>query len=92
MSRTRRFFSKRQVEAVLTEDGTYAVYLDGELDRQNLNDYALEHEMCVRFGYCGYEFTDIKEDLRKTGKAIRALGGLPPTIKLRANRDHNPRL
>jgi hypothetical protein len=50
-------------EFLRKHDGTYAVSHGGNLLSDSIPEERLEHEICVRFGFCGQEYDDIRSHL-----------------------------
>ena len=60
-------------------DGTYAVSHNGKLLSDSVPEEWFESEMCERYGFCGREYHDIREQLSRRGKCIVDLSSSSPT-------------
>jgi hypothetical protein len=70
MGRTGRPHHKSVVKVVQREDGQYDILTDNSLDREAVTLWGLEHEICVRFGFCGDELRIVLQDLSENGTTI----------------------
>jgi len=58
VSRTRkdsRRSTNRVLDVVRREDGTFDLFMNGELDCGRIPVDGLNQQLCVRFGFCGEE-------------------------------------
>lgn len=55
-------------EFVRGQDGTYAVFQNGQVLSDFISEEALESEICVRYGFWGREYNDIRRQLARSGK------------------------
>jgi hypothetical protein len=72
MSRTHK--DSRQgtvIRVVKREDGTFDLFLNRELNQQQIRADGLVDVLCVRFGYCQDEFDAIVSELNQYGRAER---------------------
>ena len=60
-------------------DGTYAVSYNGKLSSDSIPEESFESEICERYGFCGREYHDIREQLSRCGKCIVDLSSSSPT-------------
>ncbi|MGH9642073.1 MAG: hypothetical protein ACRD3Q_06565 [Terriglobales bacterium] len=69
MGRTRKDAPahSRILTVVQNEDGTFDILLDGYAQVSRVHEPWLERELCVRFGFCGDEYTAILHELRQHG-------------------------
>src|ERR1700726_1236472 len=49
-------------------DGTYTVSHNGILPSDSISEESLNREICVRYGFCGREFDDIRRKLERSGQ------------------------
>ena len=71
MSRTRKDSRKstnRVLEVVRRDDGTFDLFMNGELDRGRIPEDGLDEQLCVRFGFCGEEYDSIPLELLENGR------------------------
>ena len=71
VSRTRKDSRKstnRVLEVVRREDGTFDLFMNGELDRGRIPKDGLNEQLCVRFGFCGKEYDSIVHELAENGR------------------------
>ena len=66
-------------EFLRRQDGTYAVSHGGNLLSDSIPEERLEHEICVRFGFCGREYDDIRSHLDRSGKCTVDLSSSSPS-------------
>jgi hypothetical protein len=72
MSRTRKDSdSSRQtlLEIVKIPDGTFDLFLNGNLDVPHAEERWLPEWLCVRFGFCGEEYESILQEVHLKGRA-----------------------
>jgi len=55
--------SKRFLEVVKRNDGTYDLFLNGVPVRSRIAEAWLSEELCVRFGFCGQEYDSILHEV-----------------------------
>ena len=55
------------LEIIRRENGTFDLFLNGRLDRENIPLEWLNEELCVRFGFCGKEYDLIIDELTRNG-------------------------
>ena len=60
--------SKRFLEVVKRDDGTYDLFLNDAPDRSRIPEKWLPEELCVRFGFCGEEYDSILHELNLNGR------------------------
>jgi hypothetical protein len=71
LSRTRKDSRKstnRVLEVVRRDDGTFDLFMNGELDRGRIHEDGLNEQLCVRFGFCGKEYESILLELAEYGR------------------------
>lgn len=70
MSRTQKNsrLARRFLEVVRKDDGTYDLFLDDIPDRSSIPEPWLSEELCVRFGFCGEQYTTILAELNLRGR------------------------
>jgi hypothetical protein len=72
MSRTRKdSIQGTIIRIVKREDGTFDLFLNGNLDRERIHEDGLGDILCVRFGYCGAEFEAVLNELAQNGEVER---------------------
>ena len=72
MSRTTKDSNQTRItilELVRTADGAFDLFLNGKLDRSGVAEQFLNHELCVRFGFCGEEYDAILRGVEQNGRA-----------------------
>lgn len=57
------------LEVLKNDDGTYEIWFNQALVGSRVPERWLEHELCVRYGFCGEEYKDIVHQLEGSGKA-----------------------
>ena len=60
--------SKRFLEVVKRNDGTYDVFLNDAPDRSRIPERWLPEELCARFGFCGEECDSILREVNLNGR------------------------
>jgi hypothetical protein len=60
--------TNRVLEVVSREDGTFDLFMNGELDRGRIPVDGLNQQLCVRFGFCGDECDSILHELAENGR------------------------
>jgi hypothetical protein len=60
-------------------DGTYAVFHNGTLLSDSIPEKWLNREICVRHGFCGREYDDIRSQLDRSGKCVVDLSSSSPS-------------
>jgi hypothetical protein len=71
LSRTRKDSRKstnRVLEVVKRDDGTFDLFMNGEIDRGRIPEDGLNEQLCVRFGFCGKEYDSILLELVENGR------------------------
>ncbi len=58
-------------EFIRNEDGTFAVFRNGQLLRQSIPEKWFYRQICVEYGFCGPECEDIRIEISKSGKCTR---------------------
>jgi len=71
-------------EVIKTANGSYQIRNKGELLRSEIPDRWLEREL-ARYGFCGEEYRDIRQQLDNSGRAQIVLTNLNP-VKTRKDR------
>jgi hypothetical protein len=56
------------LELVKTPDGNFDLFLNGTLDRGDIQERWLPEELCVRFGFCGGEYDAILLQVNESGR------------------------
>jgi hypothetical protein len=71
VSRTRKDspITKKVLEVVKRNDGTFDLFLNRNLDRNRIPEMSLPDELCVRFGFCGDEYESILREVNQNGRA-----------------------
>jgi hypothetical protein len=71
MSRTRKDspITNTVLELVKRDDGTFDLFLNGKLDRNQILETWLPDDLCVRFGFCGDEYDSILREVNQNGRA-----------------------
>ena len=62
MSRTRKDSNQIKntvLEVVKKNDGTFDLFLNRQLDRNNIPETWLPEQLCLRFGFCGDEMANL---------------------------------
>ena len=59
------------IEVKKREDGFFDLFLNRRLDQEQLDEGRLLEVLCVRFGYCGEEFSEVLNELKQSGSAER---------------------
>lgn len=70
VSRTRkdsRRATNRVLEIVRRDDGTFDLFMNGRLDREQVQKDGLNDQLCVRFGFCAEEYDSILNELAENG-------------------------
>ncbi|HMF91803.1 MAG TPA: hypothetical protein VKL40_14250 [Candidatus Angelobacter sp.] len=57
-------------EFLRRENGTYAVIHNGKLLADSIPEEWREREFCLRFGFCGEEYQEIRRQLEQGDKFI----------------------
>ena len=60
--------SKRFLEVVKRDDGTYDLFLNDAPDRSRIPERWLPDELCVRFGFCSEEYDSILREVDLNGR------------------------
>lgn len=60
-------------EFVRDGDGTYSVFHRGELLRQSIPERWFAEEICVKWGFCQPEATEIRRQIELRGRATITL-------------------
>jgi predicted SpoU family rRNA methylase len=71
VSRTRKDSNQVKntvLEVVKKNDGTFDLFLNRELDRNNIPETWLPEQLCVRFGFCGEEYDPILREVNQNGR------------------------
>jgi hypothetical protein len=66
-------------EFLRKQDGTYSVSHEGSLLSDSIPEERFEQEVCVRFGFCGQEYADIRSQLSRTRKCTVDLSSSSPS-------------
>jgi hypothetical protein len=66
-------------EFLRRQDGTYAVSHNGKVLSDSISEDALEQEFCVRYGFCGREYDDIRRQLARSDKCTVDLNSSSPS-------------
>lgn len=74
MSRTQKESARnkkttRVLELVKRADGNFDLFLNGTLDRKEIQERWLPEELCVRFGFCGSEYDAILLAVNESGRS-----------------------
>lgn len=72
MSRTEKDSKKTKgtvLEVVKKYDGTFDLFLNRKLHRDNVPETGLPAELCVRFGFCGEEYDSILREVSQSGRS-----------------------
>ena len=51
-------------------NGTYEIFFQGKRECSRVQERWLEHELCIRYGFCGEEYDAIIRQLNASGKAV----------------------
>jgi hypothetical protein len=66
-------------EFVKREDGTYAVFRQHRLLKENIPENWFFQQICTDYGFCGEEEIEIRREIEKSGKCTLVLTAtLPP--------------
>ena len=65
-------------EFLRRQDGKYDVSHNGEVLSDSISEECLEREICVRYGFCGHEYDDIRRQLVRSGKCTVDLSSSSP--------------
>lgn len=66
-------------EFLRSPDGTFAISHNGSLLSDAILEKWLEREICVRYGFCGREYHDIRSQLDRSGRCTVDLGSSSPS-------------
>jgi hypothetical protein len=71
VSRTRKDSNQIKntvLEVVKKNDGTFDLFLNRQLDRNNIPETWLPEQLCLRFGFCGEEYDSILREVNQNGR------------------------
>jgi len=60
-------------------DGTYSITHNGELLSDSIPEKWFGEQICVRYGFCGREYHEIRDHLNQHGKCMVDLSSSSPS-------------